>query len=246
VTGVIFLPGIIAPPAIRYAPLLAELDDVDAVLKDLEVYSGETTPPPGYSIETEVAGISRAADSAGFERFHLYGHSGGGAMALAYAVTHPQRVLSLAVDEPAFDFTDEGNAAYGSPEFAQALSLPPAEATGKFLRLQVADDVELSPPAGPPPPWMANRPAGIRAAIDTARRHHVDPDAYRAFDRPVYFSRGSRTHPRWAGMQERMAGWFPDFTGEVYEGLHHLNTSHQAEPARVARTLRAFWARAEA
>ena len=42
-------------------------------------------------------------------------------------------------------------------------------------------------------------------------------------------------------MQTRLAGWFPDFTGEVYEGLHHLNTSHQAEPDRVAATLVAFW-----
>ena len=72
------------------------------------------------------------------------------------------------------------------------------------------------------------------------------PAEYAGFASPVYFSRGSRTHPRWEAMQTRLARWFPDFTGEVYEGLHHLNTSHQAEPARVAKTLRAFWARAEA
>ena len=47
-------------------------------------------------------------------------------------------------------------------------------------------------------------------------------------------------------MQTRLAGLFPDFTGEVFEGLHHLNTSHQAEPDRVAATLRAFWERSEA
>jgi pimeloyl-ACP methyl ester carboxylesterase len=33
---------------------------------------------------TEVDGIDRAADDEGFDRFHLYGHSGGGAMALAF------------------------------------------------------------------------------------------------------------------------------------------------------------------
>ena len=31
-------------------------------------------------------------------------------------------------------------------------------------------------------------------------------------------------------MKERLAGLFEDFTAERYEGLHHLNTSHQAEP----------------
>jgi hypothetical protein len=46
-------------------------------------------------------------------------------------------------------------------------------------------------------------------------------------------------------MQTRLAGWFPDFTGEVFEGLHHLNTSHQAEPDRVAATLVPFWEGAE-
>jgi hypothetical protein len=29
-TDVVFLPGIIAPPAVRYGPLLAELGDVNA------------------------------------------------------------------------------------------------------------------------------------------------------------------------------------------------------------------------
>ena len=43
-----------------------------------------------------------------------------------------------------------------------------------------------------------------------------------------------------------LAGLFPDFTGEVFEGLHHLNTSHQAEPDRVAATLVPFWERSEA
>ena len=114
------------------------------------------------------------------------------------------------------------------------------------MRLQVADDVVLpAPPAGNPPPWMAKRPAGIRAYVDALRRYRVEPAEYAGFASPVYFSRGSRTHPRWVAMQTRLEGLFPDFTGEVFEGLHHLNTSHQAEPDRVAATLKAFWQRSE-
>jgi pimeloyl-ACP methyl ester carboxylesterase len=67
----------------------------------------------------------RVADDAGIDRFHLYGHSAGGAVALALALAHPDRVLTLAVDEPASDFTDQGNAAYGWAEFERALQLPP-------------------------------------------------------------------------------------------------------------------------
>ena len=35
-SDVIFLPGIIAPASIRYAPLLRALGDVHAVMKELE------------------------------------------------------------------------------------------------------------------------------------------------------------------------------------------------------------------
>src|SRR5829696_2302975 len=77
---VLFLPGIVAPAATRYAPLLAELPGVHGVPKDLELYR-ETVPPEAYSIVTEVEGIDRAVDDEDFDRFHLYGHSAGGAIA---------------------------------------------------------------------------------------------------------------------------------------------------------------------
>lgn len=241
---VFFLPGIIAPAAQRYAPLLKQLDDVNAVLKDLEVYRGDT-PPVTYSIATEIEGVLRAADETGVKQFHLYGHSGGGAIALAFAVAHPDRVLTLALDEPAGDFTDEGNAEYGWPDFDRALQLPPSESMSEFLRLQVAPGVALpSPPAGAPPPWMAKRPAGIRAFINALRAHHIDADRYRAFDKPVYFSWGSLTHPRWTLMGRRLSKLFPNFRSEQFAGLHHLNTSHAAEPQRVASRLRELWERA--
>jgi pimeloyl-ACP methyl ester carboxylesterase len=243
---VIVLPGIIAPATIRYRSLAECLADVDVVLRDLAVYD-EDEPPPDYSIETELVALDRAADDAGLTRFHLYGHSAGGAVGLAYAVSRGDRLVTLAVDEPASDFTEEGDAVYGWPEFDEASHLPPAESMAAFMRLQVADDVTLpAPPAGDPPPWMARRPAAIWALVSMLRRHRIEPAEYARFAAPVYFSRGSRTHPRWEAMQTRLAGVFPDFTGEVFEGLHHLNTSHTAEPERVAATLVAFWERSEA
>ena len=55
--------------------------DVNPLVKDLEVYRDDA-PPARYSIATEIDGVLRAADEAGVERFHLYGHSAGGAIAL--------------------------------------------------------------------------------------------------------------------------------------------------------------------
>src|SRR5436189_272970 len=83
---------------------------------------------------------------------------------------------------------DEGARTNAWEAFDHALTLPEGEAMAAFLRLQVADDVELSAPPGPLPAGMANRPAGIRAFVAAGRRHRVEPDAYRRFAAPVYFS----------------------------------------------------------
>jgi pimeloyl-ACP methyl ester carboxylesterase len=240
----IFLPGIIAPAAIRYAPLLARLSDVNVVTKDLDVYSSDA-PPQGYSIALEVAGVDRVADEAGYTGFHLYGHSGGGAVALAYAAEHPVRVLSLAVDEPAYDFTDDVRA--DMVEFASLASLPVDERMRAFMMLQVSSTVTLpTPPEGPPPPWMAKRPAGIDAFLSALESHERLETRYRLVRAPVLFTWGSLTHPRWNTMRQRLEKLFPDFTANRFNGLHHLNTSHQAEPERVAHMLNDFWTRAEA
>src|SRR5438445_1299013 len=202
VERVIFLPGIIMPCALRYAALLRELDgEVDALTKGLAVYLGPTTPPAGYSIATEVEGIDRAADAAGFERFHLYGHSGGGAMALAYVAAHPEPVLSLAVDEPASAFVDNEASREWWPQIDRASALPETERMREFLRLQLAPGVVTPPPPdGTPPPWMASRPAGVAAGVTALQEHHVDESRYREFSRPVYFSHGTLSHPVWAAM----------------------------------------------
>jgi pimeloyl-ACP methyl ester carboxylesterase len=240
---VIFLPGIIAPAEHRYEPLLHELTRVNPILKNLEIYRGES-PPADYSITTEIDGVLRAADEGGVARFHLYGHSAGGAIALALALKHPERVLTLAVDEPASDFTDLGNANYGWREFDNALRMPTKEATAEFLRLQVAPGVALPPPSDKSPAWMAKRPAGMRAFIAALRAHRVTEEAFDAFRKPVYFTWGSLTHPRWQSMERRLSQLFPNFTSEIFEGLHHLNTSHSAEPGRVAARLMTLWQRA--
>jgi hypothetical protein len=93
---------------------------------------------------------------------------------------------------------------------------------------------------------MAKRPAGIRAISAALHRFEVSSDRYRNFKAPVLFTHGSLSHPRWLKMRDRLAKLFPDFRDELFEGLHHLNTSHQAEPARTATLLRELWARAAA
>jgi pimeloyl-ACP methyl ester carboxylesterase len=240
--NLVLLPGIVAPAAIRYHDLLQHLDGVNAVVKDLEIYR-EPQPRSNHSIADEVEGLARAADEAGFDRFHVYGHSGGGAVALAFAAARPERLCSLAIDEPASDFTDECNATYGWEEFDRASRLPPHEATRAFLALQVSPSVPLPPPPNaPPPPWMQSARRDL-AFIRAVRSHHVEPGGSIW---PLLRSR--LLHPREPhasalGVDEkRLSALFPRVSSsEVFEGLHHLNASHQAEPERVAARLAAFW-----
>src|SRR4051794_17402091 len=98
----ILLPGGVMPADIAYGALIDALgDDVEAIAKDLEVYAGPE-PPPDYTLEHEIGGLLRTAQDAGFDRFHLVGYSGGGASSLAFAAVHGERLLSLALLEPAW------------------------------------------------------------------------------------------------------------------------------------------------
>ena len=92
-------------------------------------------PPPGYSVDMEVDAVSRTADAAGWDRFDLYGHSGGGAIALAYVAAHPERVRSLAVDEPAYDFLDTEETRRYWGEIEAVARLPERDRMPAFLKL---------------------------------------------------------------------------------------------------------------
>ena len=87
--------------------------------------------------------------------------------------------------------------------------------------------------------------AGLRAFLNAFDTGHLDLEALRAFDRPVYFALGGRSNPDYYGrMAERLATIFPDFTLEVFEERHHFDPPHRVEPERYARSLRALWDRA--
>jgi pimeloyl-ACP methyl ester carboxylesterase len=242
------LPGGVMPAEPAYAALLGVLGDrADAIAKDLEVYAGDQ-PPPDYSLTTEAQGVLRKADARGFDRFHLVGYSGGGASSLAFAALHGGRLLSLALLEPAW----AGNERTPAEEalwqrFRELEPLPPDQFMEGFTRLQLAPGVEPPPrPDGPPPPWMAKRPAGLRAVMAAFDNGDLDLDALRAFRKPVYFALGGRSNPDYyARMADRLAAIFPDFTLETFPECHHFDPPHRIEPERLSSSLLALWDRAE-
>jgi pimeloyl-ACP methyl ester carboxylesterase len=246
---VILLPGIVLPAQPAYGDLIAALDpDVQALAKDLEVYA-TPEPPENYSLEVEIAGVLREADARGWERFHLVGYSGGGAASLALAAARPERLASLALLEPAWagnwDLSPAEQAVW--VEYDRLQELPDEEFMPTFVRFGLKPGVPIPPPPhGEPPPWMAKRPAGIRAITQAFKRADIDREALRRFDRPVYFALGALSNPdQYEEIAKRLSGVFPDFELEVFEDRHHFDPPHRIEPERLASSLQRIWRRAD-
>src|SRR5215218_5084276 len=99
---VLVVPGIVYPAVQAYGPLLSRLTGRARLLtKEMEVYADPAqVPPEGYSLDTEVDGIGRAADEAGWDAFNLVGYAAGGLAALGFAERYPHRLSSLTLIEP--------------------------------------------------------------------------------------------------------------------------------------------------
>jgi pimeloyl-ACP methyl ester carboxylesterase len=246
---VLFVPGGIMPAEMAYGPLLELIGaEIDPIAKELEVYATDQ-PPANFGLELEVAGIRRAGEAAGWERFHLVGYSAGGAASLAFTARYPERLRSLALIEPAWIGSLAPEDAQDWAEVERLIALPPDERMRAFMRWQMLPGVpppSLPVPPGPAPAWMAKRPAGLEAFIRAFDTYQLDQQRFRLLDGPVYYALGSLSTRLYARAAQRLAGLFPDFQVEEYAGRSHLDPPHRAEAGRFAKALRLLWARAEA
>jgi pimeloyl-ACP methyl ester carboxylesterase len=244
---VVFLPGGIQPVSIQYGPLLNAFNiDIQPLLKDLEVYA-DGTPPVPYTLSKEVEGLRRASDQAGMEKFHLVAYSGGGAVALAFSGRYPERVLSLALSEPAVIPSQawyQQEAAYWK-QMHQVMRLPDPLLMEEFIRVELQEGVPVPPaPTGDPPPWMAKRPAGLKALMKAFSDYDLPYDRLRAFTQPVYLAVGALSNPVEMRKAEVLAGLFPHMQTEVYAERHHFDPPQRAEAQRFAQALVHLWERA--
>lgn len=243
----ILLPGAVLPAGLAYGDLIAALGgrwEVHA--KDLEVYAADA-PPSDFSLETEVAGVLRHADESGFDRFHLVGYSAGGAVAIVLAARHPARVRTLALMEPAWAGNEGMSAAEKTARerVAAALALEdPDEMMRGFTEAQLAPSVvPPARPPGPPPAWLAKRPAGVRAFVRAFEEGDLREADLRRFEGPVWFALGGRSNPDlYRQMAERLARAWPRMVIERFTERHHFDPPHRTEPTRVAAALERLWA----
>jgi 3-oxoadipate enol-lactonase len=109
---------------------------------------GQSEAPPdrsAYTVDQMAEDTLALVDELGFGRFHLLGHSMGGAVVQEIALDHPERLLSLTLH----DTTDSFSAATANPNIAlwRDHRFNMAETQG------MAAVSEIAPPF-PPPPHM--------------------------------------------------------------------------------------------
>jgi pimeloyl-ACP methyl ester carboxylesterase len=241
---VVFVPGGVMPAELSYGPLLKVLgNQIQPILKDLEIYAADV-PPDDYGLDLEVEGIRRAADAAGIERFHLVGYSAGGASSLAFTAKYPERLRSLTLIEPAWIGTPTAEDEADWTELNRVMTLPPNERMQAFGRWQMRpglQPVTVSLPPGPPPEWMAKRPAGLEAICRAFNNYHLDQNRYRLMTEPVYYVLGSLSTRFYERAAFILAGLFPDIQVEEYTGRSHFDPPHRAEPERFGRAVIQLW-----
>jgi len=247
-THVICLPGGVAPAAQRYSPLKSTLHGrAELHLKDHELYGGQS-PPADYSVEMELAAVDRFADSLGLERFHLLGYSGGGFLSLAFAGTRPQRLLSLALFEPAMIPGQRGPEEQAAMDYlnAQLDGLQGPAFMAAFVRAQLKPGVQPPPPPSQLTPGMEKRPAGIAAMMGAFLAYSFDRDLLRACEFPVYLGYGDLSHDYEAVQAAVLARLFADIRIQRFAGVHHFVPPEQIYTPIHAQALEDLWARASA
>lgn len=74
----------------------------------------------------------------------------------------------------------------------------------------------------------------------------LDLDALSRYEGAMYIALGTLSHPAFERETRRLAEFSPQTEIEVYEGLHHLNPPHLADPTRLAKSLLRAWSRSAA
>ena len=146
---------------------LPELSRTHRVLAmDLRGHGRSEAPSDrsSYTVEQMASDVEALVDHVGFERYHLLGHSMGGAIVQEIALRSPQRLLSLTLHDTSIRF-----AVMADPSVEEwwKTRMALAEA-GKMAEL-----TELPPPVPPPPHMPAERLEETKLRLSK-----MSPDAF--------------------------------------------------------------------
>jgi hypothetical protein len=93
-------------------------------------------------------------------------------------------------------------------------------------------------------PWMALRPAGLKAQASGFNSFDLPYASIRAFTRPVYIAVGGLSTQVALRKAQVLESLFPDARVEVFPDRHHFDPPQRAEPVCIARALVSLWEKA--
>jgi esterase len=221
--------------AMRLAPR------VQMSLVELAVWSLDARP--SYDMDVEVGAVRALVDRAGFDRFHVFGFSAGGTVALASALAMPDRVLSVAVLEPATIGSDAWDPAEASwqAEMTRIRALPADARMDPFRRLL------MRPGLDPPPSRRAGGwawTAQDEMLEDMLERPGFASSELAGFQGPALIVIGGQSSPRWSVMARRLVDVMPDARVEVFEELSHFTPPYREQPEAFEEIMLGFWTQA--
>lgn len=112
---------------------------------DLRGHGGSESPPGPYSLAELAADLRRVADEVGAEKIVAIGHSAGGAIALRFALDHPERVCGLVLVGTASECNDRTRDFYhGIAAIAEERGMEPV-----LRRLGMVNEAKNVRPADP-------------------------------------------------------------------------------------------------
>lgn len=223
-----------------------------AIALDLSGFGWTERPrdPARYTRDGQVALILGSMDALGIERVHLVGHSYGGALVLALAVRHPERVRSLLlVDSAAPTYPDDRRRRLAGIRWLNGLFLRSLalreNGVRKALLASIHDDALVTPEL-------------VAAYLERLRIEGVT-DAYYGLTAPVrdkgetvdLAKVAAPTLVVW-GAEDRLVpvedgrqatARIPDARFEVFEKIGHMPMEEC--PADLLRLAEGFWAEVE-
>jgi pimeloyl-ACP methyl ester carboxylesterase len=199
----------------------------------------ETRRPDDAGMAHELAVVAEAVRRLGSDPVHLVGHSFGGTVALAAALSDHVDVASLALFEAnPFDLIADQPALYNE---AAALADSFTSALERGEPDAAADIIDWWGGVGafaamPPPVQAFCRDLAQANALDweTDFGFRPDPAGIAALDCPVLLVRGARSIPAMVAMTEALAALLPIARRAVVAGAgHFLISTHPADCAQL-------------
>lgn len=228
----------------QWKPLASVL--ADRCLCLMPDFPGHGSSPPwqgsaGATLADHAAIVEAFADRIG-RRFHLVGHSHGGAVALAYAAARADRLLSMTLLEPTLMHLLRLGGATQAWREAKALGQRHIAAVAEGRSAEIAD--EFMPYWIGADAWQAmpsDRRAGIVAtmpAVATFWRavfaEATPLETYAGIRVPTLLLRGSNTRPTTHAIVEILRDLMPHARLEVIEDAGHLAPLTHAAPVNRA------------